>query len=131
MNTACRRLGRLIPAGVMTALLGCCLIGARVEAAAAASTTYQGQASIVVITDSTSIPGGSLLLCDTGPLPATGGSLEQTVADVNVAGGALIIGSARATTIGTGPQTMSDTSLTGFSVELMPPNGGMSFVTAD
>src|SRR5258707_2478689 len=116
MNTACSRLGRLIPAGVMTALLGCCLIGARVEAASTASTTYQGQASIVVITDSTSIPGGSLLLCDTGPLPSAGGSLEQSVSDVNVANGALIIGPARATAIGTGPHTMSDTSITGFSV---------------
>ncbi len=131
MNTACRRPGRLIPAGMMAALLGCCLIGARVEAATTASTTYQGQASIVVITGSTSIPGGSLLLCDTGPLPSTGGSLEQTISDVNVASGGLIISSARASTTGSGPQTFSETTMTGFSVELMPPNGGMSFVTAD
>jgi hypothetical protein len=131
MNAICGRPGRLIPAGVMTALLGCCLIGARVEAASTASTTYQGQASIVVITNSNSLPGGSLLLCDTGPLPSTGGSLEQTVSNVNVANGGLVIAMARATTVGDGPQTLSDTAMTGFSVELMPPNGGMSLVTAD
>src|SRR5882757_4919872 len=124
MNTVYRRFERLIPAGVWTALLGCCLIGARVEAASTASTTYQGQASIVVITDSTSIPGGSLLLCDTGPLPGTGGSLEQNIADVNVAAGGLLLSSARASTTGSGPETFSETTMTGFSVELMPPNGG-------
>src|SRR5260221_12953414 len=126
MNTACRRLGRLIPAGVMTALLGCCLIGARVEAASTASTTYQGQASIVVITDSTSIPGGSLLLCDTAPIPSAGGSLEQTISKENVAEGGLLIDSARASTTRSGPGTSSETTMTGVSDELMSPNGGMA-----
>jgi hypothetical protein len=125
------RLGRFIMAGTLAALLGGLAAGMRAVAAQDATATYQGQASIVVITNSTSIPGGSLLLCDTGPLPGSGGSLEQTISNVNTANGGLLIDMARAATVGAGPQTQSDTSITGLSLELMPPNGGMSFVTAD
>ncbi|MBI3885793.1 MAG: hypothetical protein HY302_08720 [Opitutae bacterium] len=131
MNTVCRRLGRLFSAAALAIFAGGLLNHAATAAVTTASTTYKGQASIVVITDSTSIPGGSLLLCDTGMLPSTGGSLEQTISDVNVADGGLLIKSALASTVGSGPQTVSDTAITGLSVELMPPNGGMSFVTAD
>jgi len=83
----------------MTALLGCCLIGARVEAATTASTTYQGQASIVVITDSTSIPEARSCSA-TRDRSQHRRFLEQTISDVNVANGGLVISMARASTTG-------------------------------
>ena len=126
MNVAYTRLGKRLAALVGAVLLGLTAIGT----SAGAAVTYEGRAAIVVITDSNSLPGGSLTLCDTGPLPASGGALEQTVANVNEAGGGILMDIARAATVGEGPRTFSEVSMTNLALIINAPFGGISTFSA-
>ncbi|MEW6304812.1 MAG: choice-of-anchor P family protein [Verrucomicrobiota bacterium] len=78
--------------------------------------SYSGQATVVDIRDISQPFPGPIVICDTGPLPSSGGFLEASVASTNIADGALTLELARATTSGDGPEARSETSVHNFYV---------------
>lgn len=127
MKVAYTCIGNRLAALVGTVLLGLTVFGA----SAVAAITYKGQASAVIITESNSLPEGSLVLCDTGPLPPGGGSLEATVSSVNEAGGGLLLDLGRATCVGEGPSTVSTTTMNNLRLIINAPTGGISTLNAE
>ncbi len=125
MSNAALRSSSIRAAAITVSLLGWPVAGASVARAQAATVSYSGQASAVVITDTTNPPGG-LTLCDTGPLPDTGGSLHQSISNVDDVQSAILIDNATADVTGDGSQTVAETSIVNMMLELMPPDGGMS-----
>src|SRR5690242_7789237 len=67
------------------------------------ATSYSGQATVVNLGNIHNFPS-PIVICDTGPLPSSGGSLEATVSDTNVNNGALTFDTADAFTTGDGNQ---------------------------
>lgn len=90
----------------------------------AGSAIYSGQAIALRIDGVTSPTPGQILLCDTGPLPATGGLIHVSKADFTYGGGALTIAHADAVTSGSGPQTISHSTLSGYRVEFVVDDNG-------
>lgn len=96
----------------------------------ASGVSYSGRAVVVNITDAHSFPG-PIVICDTGPLPASGGFLEASVMSTNVADGALTLELARATSSGDGPEARSETSVNNFYLAIRATNGTISTLRAD
>jgi hypothetical protein len=84
---------------------------------------YSGQAVALRIDGVTKPTPGQILLCDTGPLPAAGGSLHVSQSNFNYANGALTIAQADARTTGSGPQTLSQSTITGYHAEFIEDDG--------
>src|SRR6266478_1083323 len=83
------------------------------------SGNYSGQATVINITDVHAPIPGPIVICDTGPLPPSGGFLQASVMETNVANGALTCELARATTRGDGPEAISASSVNNFYIEIM------------
>jgi len=94
-------------------------------------TSYSGQATVVSLFNIHNFPDPTVVICDTGPLPGAGGTLEATVTDTNVAGGALTFDTADAFTTGDGAESRSSTSVNDFQLQIMATNGAVTTVTAD
>ena len=94
-------------------------------------TSYSGQATVVNLFNIHNFPDPTVVICDTGPLPGAGGTLEATVTDTNVAGGALTFDTADAFTTGDGSESQSSTSVNDFQIQIMATNGTVTTVTAD
>jgi hypothetical protein len=92
--------------------------------------SYSGQAVVINISDIHVPFSGSIVICDTGPLPSTGGFLEASVLSTNVADGALTLELAHATTSGDGPETRSATSMSDLFL-LMHTAAGPATLTAN
>jgi hypothetical protein len=92
--------------------------------------SYSGRATVVNITDIHNVPG-PIVICDTGPLPSSGGFLEATVMQTNVANGELTLELAHATTSGDGPVTISQSSVNNFVVNILATDGTESTLRAD
>ena len=88
-----------------------------------ATVTYSGQAIALRIDGVTKPTPGQILLCDTGPLPSTGGSLHVAQSNYSYANGALTVAHADARTTGAGPQTQSESTLTGFRALFIEDDG--------
>lgn len=87
------------------------------------SAIYSGQSIALRIDGVTEPTPGQILLCDTGPLPPTGGTLHVTHSDFSYGGGALTVDHADAFTSGSGPQTISHSTLSGYRVEFVVQDG--------
>jgi hypothetical protein len=90
---------------------------------ATSSVTYSGQAIALRIDGVTDPTPGQILVADTGPLPATGGTLHVTQSNYSYGGGALAIDNIDAFTSGSGPQTISHSTLSGYRVEFVVQDG--------
>ncbi len=119
MHLKCSRSARPMFASVLAILVSWALAAP----AASAQTTYSGQASAVVITNTTNPPGG-ITLCDTGPLPSTGGTLSTSLSNVNEVSGSILIDNCTADVAGVGADTDATTSITNLRLQLMPPASG-------
>src|SRR6185503_4134216 len=69
------------------------------------ATTYSGRATVVNLFNIHDFPNPTVVICDTGPLPGSGGTLEATVDETNVANGALTLDTADAITSGDGSES--------------------------
>src|SRR3954470_15389197 len=103
---------------------------------AATATTYSGRAVALDIEDVQVPVAGPIILADTGPLPTAGGSLEAGISDYTLLGTdgvtvALGVDFAHAATAGSGPETTSDSTLSGFQVRIDTPSGSRVTITAD
>src|SRR5882757_4617849 len=97
----------------------------------ATATSYSGQATVVNLFNIHNFPSPTVVICDTGPLPSSGGTLEATVLDTNVDNGALTFDTADAITTGDGAESRSSTSVNDFQLQIMATNGTVTTVTAD
>lgn len=127
MNDTLLRNGHRL--ATLAALLGAALLaptqlGAKNDKKADGTAIYSGQAIALRIDGVTSPTPGQILLCDTGPLPATGGTLHVSRSDFSYAGGALRVAHADAMTSGSGPQTISHSTLSGYRVEFVVDDNG-------
>lgn len=119
------------------ALLAAALLAAAVSQAAPTShqtsdtTAYSGRAIAFHVDGVTDPAAGSIVICDTGPLPSGGGVVEQHASDVNLYGGALTIDQADASVAGSGPQTVAATALTNYHVHFITRDGRDVFIAAD
>lgn len=93
--------------------------------------SYSGQATVVSLFNIHNFPSPTVVICDTGPLPGSGGTLEATVSETNVANGALTLDTADAFTTGDGAESRSSTSVNDFQLQIMATNGTVTTVTAD
>ncbi|HEY2329149.1 MAG TPA: choice-of-anchor P family protein [Verrucomicrobiae bacterium] len=93
--------------------------------------TYSGQATVVNLYNIHDFPSPTVVICDTGPLPSSGGTLETTVDETNVANGALTLDTADAFTTGDGSESQSTTSCNDFQLQIKATNGIVTTVTAD
>jgi len=84
--------------------------------------TFSGQAISVNAT----INGTNAILNDTGPLPAAGGFITQSLASANVLGGALTTGLLNATTQGGGDQSRSQAQVENLNLTV-----GGNLITGD
>jgi hypothetical protein len=105
-----------------------CLIGALVSspltALAQGVTTYSGQATALKAT----ALGISITLADTGPLPATGGSITRDLAGINVA--RLLTATAlHSATSGSGNSSQSNTHLASLTILNLIKASGISTST--
>jgi hypothetical protein len=94
-------------------------------------TTYSGQATVVNLFNIHDFPNPIVVICDTGPLPGSGGTLEAIVDQTNVANGALTLDTADAITSGDDSESGSSTSVNDFQLQIMATNGTLTTVTAD
>jgi hypothetical protein len=92
--------------------------------------SYSGRALAFHIDGVTHPTAGPIVVCDTGPLSASGGVLEQHAADVSIAGGALTIESVDAAVAGTGSETLAATALANYSAHFITQDGKDVFITA-
>jgi hypothetical protein len=93
--------------------------------------SYSGRATVVNVTDIHQPVPGPIIIADTGPLPSTGGFLEASVLETNIANGELTLELAHATTSGDGPEARSETSVNNFVVMIMATDGTESSLRAD
>src|ERR1700722_7621071 len=96
----------------------------------ATAVSYSGQATLVTLSDIHNFPS-PIVIGDTGPLPSSGGTLEVSILDTNVDGGALTFDTAKAFTTGDGSEARSDTSINDFQLQIMATNGMVTILTAD
>lgn len=78
---------------------------------------FSGQATALKIDGVVNPTPGQIVVCDTGPLPASGGHLQVSQSNYSYAGGALRIEHASATTSGSGREAFSTSTLSGYHVE--------------
>ena len=84
--------------------------------------SFSGQATVVDLTDIHNFTS-PIVLCDTGPLPSSGGFLQASLSETSVANGALTFTMARATTRGDDSLSVSDSSVNNFFIEVMASSG--------
>jgi hypothetical protein len=84
--------------------------------ATVSATAYSGQATAVHIEGARDV--GPIILADTGALATAGGSLDASVADVNIAGGGLTVANGDASADGSGPEATASASASKFHVEV-------------
>jgi hypothetical protein len=96
---------------VSTVALGMLAAALAAMAASAAATSFSGQATAA----RASVLGINLAFADTGPLPASGGSQETSLAGVNLPG-VLTTGVLNASTVGRGNHSRSETSAANVAV---------------
>src|SRR6185295_790670 len=96
-----KRISVMMACITATSLLGLASLTPQAMAQATGN-TYSGQATVINITDIHQPFPGPIVICDTGPLPSTGGFLEASVLETNVANGELTLELAHATTSGDG-----------------------------
>ncbi|HXT40922.1 MAG TPA: choice-of-anchor P family protein [Candidatus Angelobacter sp.] len=94
------------------------------------SVSYSGQATVVNLGNIHNFPS-PIVICDTGPLPASGGTLESTVLDTNVNNGALTFDTADAISTGDGPEAQSSCAVNNFDLVMMAADGTMTTLHAD
>ena len=133
MNQSCsfrgaRRYAALLAVASTAFCLNPCLSAASSSADSAIS--YSGRAIAFHVDGVTQPTSGPMVICDTGPLAATGGTLEQHAADVSIAGGALTIDNVDAATSGSGPQTASEARLTNYHAHFITQDGKDVFIDA-
>lgn len=92
------------------------------------ATSYSGHATALVIQGAEEPVQGTIILADTGELPAAGGSLEASESDYVLYGTdgvtvALGVEFAAASTVGVGSSATSDSSLSGFQVRFTSHHG--------
>ena len=92
--------------------------------AGASSTVYSGQAVALRIDGVTQPVSGPIIICDTGPLPSSGGFIQRHESNVNIASGALTLAEAAASVSGSGPQAAAESTLTDYRVEFVVDDGG-------
>jgi hypothetical protein len=92
-------------------------------------TSYSGRATLINLTDMHN--SENIVICDTGPLPSSGGFLEVTVTETNVENGALTLELGRAAIDGNGPETRAQTSMNNFSLVIQATDGTISTLRAD
>ncbi len=97
---------------------------------AASSVSYSGRAIAFHVDGVTEPVAGPIVIGDTGPLPSAGGTLEQHATNVSIAGGALTIDTVDASTTGSGPQTVSETRLSGYHVHFITSDGEDVYIDA-
>ena len=94
------------------------------------ATTYCGHATVVNLTDIHNF-SSPIVICDTGPLPGSGGTFEAAVLNTNVDNGALTLENADAITSGDGSQSFSHTAVANFNLQIMATDGSVSTLHAD
>lgn len=99
--------------------------------AAAGSATYSARAIALRIDGVTQPVSGPIIVCDTGPLPASGGALSVGESNVNIANGGLTIDQASATAFGGGAEASADATLSGYRVEFLTEEGHRILIEAD
>ena len=90
------------------------------------SVSFSGQATLVYLTNGLMEPT-TIYLGDTGPLPATGGSIEVTVGATNIS--SLELGMGRAFTSGAGNEARSEVSIQDFSFTFHATNNDIHTVS--
>lgn len=93
------------------------------------ATSYSGQATVVNLFNIHNFPS-PIVICDTGPLPGSGGTLEATVLETNVNNGALTFDTADAFTTGDGNQASSSTSVNDFHLVMLASDGTITTLDA-
>ncbi len=89
----------------------------------ASGTIYSAQAVALKVDGVTSPTPGQIVVCDTGPLPASGGWLQKTQANFTYGNGGLTIDHAAALASGGGPQSSANATLSGYRVEFITGDG--------
>ena len=119
-------------AAFAAALIAAAFVFTPIRAASAAgSVTYSGRAVALRIDGVENPTPGQIIIADTGPLPATGGSLSASESAISRYGGALVIDQASALVSGAGPETSADTALTNYHVEFITHSGKHVTINAD
>lgn len=90
---------------------------------ASTATIYSAQAVALKVDGVTTPTPGPIVLCDTGPLPATGGALQKTESNFTHGNGGLTIDHAAAFASGSGPQSAANATLSGYRVEFVTTDG--------
>lgn len=93
-------------------------------------TSYSGQATVCNLGNIHNFPS-PIVICDTGPLPSSGGTLEATVLETNVDNGALTFDTADAITTGDGDQSRSSISVNDFHLTMLAADGTITTVNAN
>jgi hypothetical protein len=88
------------------------------------ATTYSGQATALRIEGIDKPEPMTIIICDTGPLPAEGGMLTVSDSNINIAQGGLTIKEAFSQATGSGPEASAESSLTGYRVEFIEDDSG-------
>ena len=140
MNSKWLRICRFLTVGAATALLGWSVVhspkavGQLIQGGTGSfggtGTYYSGQATVVSIMDAHNYPG-PIVICDTGPLPTSGGFMDASVMETNVANRALTLELAYAATSGDGAEARSETCVNNLSLVIATPSAGTSTLCAD
>jgi len=135
MNSKVPRLYKLITTVAVAGLLGWALagglsaLGQLMTVPTSTGVSYSGQATVINLQDMHN--SAPIVICDTGPLPSTGGFIESSVIETNVSDGELTFELADATTDGNGPEARSAASLNNLFLEIMATDGTVSTLRAD
>ena len=134
MNTSPLRTGKIL-AAIIGALVGATFISSPVRAdkptASSSSTVYSGRAVAVKIDGVINPTPGQIIVCDTGPLPATGGSLNVSQSNFSLYDGAMRMDYVNAQASGAGPQSAAESTLVGLRVEFINEDGHHALIEAD
>lgn len=95
------------------------------------SIVYSGQAVALGIDGVTHPVPGPIVVCDTGPLPPTGGHRQVQQANFSWGNGALTIDHASALAVGAGPEAFAESALTGYRVEFVDHDNHRVLIEAD
>src|ERR1700722_20212551 len=85
--------------------------------------SYSGRATVVNISNIHEPAPNPIVVCDTGPLPSTGGNLSVSFGSGNIYGGVLF-SNASATTSGQNAQSASVASVQSFTLIFQDMSGG-------
>ena len=91
--------------------------------------SFSGQATAVNITDVHNFPS-PIVICDTEPLPSSGGALQASAGVTSIANGALTLNMAHAIVVSAEADVKAQTSINEFFVEIMALDGTTSTLRA-